>query len=276
MPKRHRLKLIPKELPLCKGPKLHLFQYHNSHIQWQERLGDDQDDDTSTEGYVFRVKINDKEYAIKVFKFYNPMSSEYFWGPLLGEDTPLDEAAYYTDPFYAECRAYGRINEAIKRKELRPDIVIPCHGFLFLQKRDEKILNERNVNFELDKAYLEYQRKSPGGCRARAIVKDLASSETGVNEKSLRKILRDITMLNRQQIYNMDIRLDNYRDGQIVDFGSSWTEPHSLLNALDDREAYDSKLADRVMFDQMVRDEDIPNPKNILAMHRMTLRSQNV
>lgn len=185
----------------------------------------------------------------------------------------MDTAANYTDPFYAECRAYGRIHEALSRKELRPDVVVPCHGFLFLHERDEKILNNKKVNLELDKVPLEYQQCAVGGCRARAIVKDLASSETGVNEKSLRKILRGITTLNRLKIYNMDIRLENYRDGQIVDFGSSWTEPHMLLDALNDKASSDSRLADRVMFDQMVRDEEIPNPKRVLAMHPMTLRS---
>lgn len=79
-------------------------------------------------------------------------------------------------------------------------------------------------------------------------------------------------MLNGQRIYNMDIRLGNYRDGKIVDFGSSWTAPHALLDALDDRGARVSKLADRVMFDEMVRDEEISNPDGVKALHSMKLR----
>ncbi|CAM1505186.1 Fc.00g108230.m01.CDS01 [Cosmosporella sp. VM-42] len=279
MPKRRRTKAIPKELPACEGPKLRLFQHHDSHIQWLERLGDDEDEDTPTEGYVFRAKIKHREYAIKVFKFYNPLRSEHFWRPLMGDDTPLHTAAYYSDPFYAECRAYGRIHEALKKKELRAAVsaaAIPCHGFFFLQERDEKTLKDRDIDLELDKVDLEYQRASVGGCRARAIVKDLASTDPGVNEKSLMKILRGITTLNRLQIYNMDIRLDNYRDGRIVDFGSSWTEPHGPLNGQHARAALGSRLTDRVMFDDMVRDEEIPNPKKVVAMHRMNLRSRDV
>lgn len=203
------------------------------------------------------------------------MSTEYFWGPLMGDDTSLNTAAYYTDPFYAECRAYGRINEAVQKRKMKEDITVPCHGFLFLGERDEKILNDRKVDLELAKVDLAYQRQTAGGCRPRAIVKDIASANAGVGEKNLSKILRGIWALNRLRIYNMDIRLDNYRDGRIVDFGSSWTEPHALLDALGDTAAEDSKLADRVMFDQMVRDEGIPNPKGVFAMHHMELRSDS-
>ena len=148
----------------------------------------------------------------------------------------LNTAACYTDPFYAECRAYGRIHEALKKRELRAsvaDAAIPCHGYFFLQERDENILLGRDVDLALDSVDLHYQRTTVGGCRARAIVKDLASPDIGVNQKSLKKILSGIVTLNRQQIYNMDIRLDNYREGKIVDFGSSWTEPHRLLDLLD-------------------------------------------
>lgn len=190
----------------------------------------------------------------------------------MGEDTPLNSAAYYTDPFYAECRAYGRIHEAVKKRVLRADIAIPCHGFLFLQPKDQKILNDRDIDLELDTVDPVYQNATIGGRRARAIVKDVASPGSGVNRGSLQKVLSGISMLNGQRIYNMDIRLGNYRDGKIVDFGSSWTAPHALLDALDDRGARVSKLADRVMFDEMVRDEEISNPKGVKALHSMKLR----
>lgn len=293
MSDRRRSVSIPKELPLCEGPKLQLFRHHQLPIKWLERLDTDRDDEEATEGYVFRANIQGREYAIKVvsysdtmnprilnqtltnlcipkFKFFDPMCSAYYWRPLMGRDTPLNTAAYYTDPFYAECRAYGRIQQAVDQKKLRKNVAVPCHGFFFLQERDEKILSNRNIDFELNKVDLEYQQKTPGGCRIRAIVKDLGSPDTGVDQRSLVKILSGIATLNRNKIYVRDIRQDNYRGGQIVDFGSSWTEPHGLLDALDDRAAKGSRLADRVMFDAMVRDEDIPNPDSIRAMRNIT------
>lgn len=166
-----------------------------------------------------------------------------------------------------------------REEEVKGQYCNPCYGFIFLQDRDEKILRDRSIDFELDRVPIKYQQATPGGCRVRAIVKDLASSDHGINEKSLYKTLTGITALNNYKIYNRDIRLDNYRDGQIVDFGSSWTEPHRLLDALDHRAARGSRRADRVLFDQMVRDEEIPNPRGVRAMpdvqYCKKLRSRN-
>lgn len=209
------------------------------------------------------------------------MTSVGFWGPITPRDIDLNTIACYTDPFYAECRAYGGIQSAItdkkkkKKRKLSADVAVPCHGFLFLREKDEKILNEKNIDLELDRVSPKYQRATAGGYRVRAIVKDLVSSDSGVDEKSLWKVLSGITNLNRHGIFNMDIRIDNFRDGKIVDFGSSWTEPHALLDALDDEAAEEHRLTDRVMFDEMVEQEEIPNRKMVMAMHPMVLRSQD-
>ena len=56
---------IPNQLPPCDGPKLGLFQHHNSRIQWLQRL-DEEDEGSPTQGYVFRALIRGREYAIKV------------------------------------------------------------------------------------------------------------------------------------------------------------------------------------------------------------------
>ncbi|SCO92376.1 uncharacterized protein FRV6_16504 [Fusarium oxysporum] len=264
------------ELPPCEGPKLNVFQHHESRIQWLERLDNEDEDVTSSQGYVFRALIRGHEYAVKVFKFFDPMSTEYFWGPSLGEDTPLDTAAYYTDPFYAECRAYGRIHEAIKQRVLKSDIAVPCHGFLFLRPNDQEALKNLDIDLGLEDIDLDYQKSTIGGLRARAIVKEIASSDSGVNSKSIRKILSKVITLNKAGIYNMDIRIDNFRDGKIVDFGSSWTEPHALLDSLSQDAALESKIADRVMFDQMVEEEEIENLGEVKALHPMRLRSQSV
>ncbi|KAK2591286.1 hypothetical protein QQS21_011038 [Conoideocrella luteorostrata] len=263
-------------LPPCEGPTLGRFLHHNASIQWLERLDANDEGELSTHGCVFRVLIKGKEYAIKVFKFYDPMSTNYFWGPILGEDTPLDTVAFYTDPFYAECRAYGRIQEEVKRKRLSNDIAVPCHGYLFLREEDQNVLDERKIELELWNVDMDYQTSTPGGCKPRAIVKDIAPTDTGVNSDSLERILRNLTRLNKQGIYNMDIRKDNYCAGRLVDFGSSWTEPHMILDACNARQSYASRAADRAMFDEMVREEEIPNPKDVKAIHAMKRRSQVV
>ncbi|CAG9955947.1 unnamed protein product [Clonostachys rosea f. rosea IK726] len=269
MARKRHVPPIPEELPPCDGPKLPLFEHHDSKIEWLERLGDS--GDVAHEGYVFRVKIKRAEYAIKVFKFYDPMESEYFWEPLIG-DVSLHTAAYYTDPFYNECRAYGRIREAIRKRPKISDAATHCHGFLFLGDRDQRHLEEKKCDLGLERVDLAYQRQTAGGVRPRAIVKSLASSDHGVAEPNLRKILDRIHTLNRERIYNLDVRLENIKDGRLVDFGSSWTEPHILLNKQDAGTAYSYRTTDRVMFDEMLVEETISNPRNIVAMHSMTLR----
>lgn len=64
MTQRNKSKTLPKELPLCPGPKLNLFRHHDSPIEWIERLG--AYGGTPMEGYVFRARIENREYAINV------------------------------------------------------------------------------------------------------------------------------------------------------------------------------------------------------------------
>lgn len=70
MPKKQRPLPIPKELPPCDGPKLNLFEHHECEIEWIERIGWEEGMGPPNEGYVFRVKINKVEYALKVVSCY--------------------------------------------------------------------------------------------------------------------------------------------------------------------------------------------------------------
>jgi hypothetical protein len=118
--------------------------------------------------------------------------------------------------FYAECRAYGRIREAQIKGSLKRQIAVPCHGFLILKDQDKQLLQERGVDLGVDNALL--QNTGENG-QVRAIVKDLALPDPGVNASSLVGILRDIRWLKKLQIYNRDIRVENFRNSQLVDFG---------------------------------------------------------
>lgn len=79
--------------------------------------------------------------------------------------------------------------------------------------------------------------------------------------------------MNKAGIYNMNIRTGNFCDGQLVDFGSSWTEPHTLLASLNREAAVEARLADRVMFDHMVENAELENRGEVKAIHSMQLRS---
>ncbi|CAI6092900.1 unnamed protein product [Clonostachys chloroleuca] len=251
MPKKQRPLPIPKELPPCDGPKLNLFEHHECEIEWIERIGWEEGMGPPNEGYVFRVKINKIEYALKVFKFHNPIGTKWSWGMRIGYDVPLQTVAYYKDPFYNECQAYGRFREPLKGKRKLSDVAVPCHGFLFLSDRDQQYLDDNGYELWSSISDPSYQEKTIEGFRYRAIVKDLASPELGVTGDNLGKVLKRIVAMNQHKIVNCDIRLDNFRDGKIVDFGNSFTSPHIIMDSLRAADIDFHRAWDRMMFDQM-------------------------
>ena len=63
---RYDLHHVPQ--PPCDGPKLPAFQYWNSEIEWLERLDGDREieEEPYMQGFVFRVRIEYRDYALKV------------------------------------------------------------------------------------------------------------------------------------------------------------------------------------------------------------------
>jgi len=182
---------------------------------------------------------------------------KYYWGPLLGDSYALKKILFYTDPFFAECRAYGRIQECQKELRSRTKLVVKCHGYIFLSKKDERHLQEQGVDMGSNLLGKKLRRATGGRGRIRAIVKDLAPENKPINKGNFKAALRNVKDLNGFKIYNRDIRAENFKGPHIVDFGSSWTEPHCLLDALEDWTARESRLEDLVMFDNMVTEEGI-------------------
>ncbi|KAK8016218.1 hypothetical protein PG993_014407 [Apiospora rasikravindrae] len=257
MSKTKSRKVVNNPLPRCEGPKLHAFECKNTSIAWGRRLDEDRGDSSTTQSAVFEVTIESRVYALKVFKFYDPYSDAYYWGPLLRDDIPLEEILCYTDPFFAECRAYGRIHEARDKSGSKETLAIECHGYLYLSKDDETFLTELGVDLGIDILDDSLRKALGRGGRVRAIVKDMAPETSGVATRSLTKVLRKVRALNQLDIFNRDIRLENFRGGLLVDFGSSWTKPHIVLDALGAVDKRDSLLEDLVMFDDMIAEENI-------------------
>ncbi|KAI1277415.1 kinetochore Sim4 complex subunit FTA2-domain-containing protein [Xylaria sp. FL0933] len=244
-------------LPPCPGPKLHPFQPQDASIKWGARLDKDETHDGS-QGFVFQAEIASRPYAIKVFKFYNPASESYYWEHYLGKSCPLKTVLFYTDPFYAECRAYGRIKEAQEKQQFRTKIATRCHGYLLLTPEDMNLLERREgIDLCTDVIDKNLQRALGGDVRARAIVKDLEIGNTGLSKSNIQQAWRNVSLLNSLGIYNRDVRADNFMNCRIVDFGSSWTEPHLLLDKVDAVEAREQRLSDCAQFDEMTEREGI-------------------
>ncbi|KAI1348658.1 kinetochore Sim4 complex subunit FTA2-domain-containing protein [Xylaria sp. FL0043] len=120
--RRNRRLLLSPELPPCDGPKLRAFQYRNDPIEWLGSLEDRPIPPGSIrQGYVFKVKIQSRIYALKVFKFFDPSAYRGYLGPAQGEPVSDDVLTFHTDPFYAECRAYGRLQHAREKQGLKPE-----------------------------------------------------------------------------------------------------------------------------------------------------------
>ncbi|KAJ4156019.1 hypothetical protein LMH87_001233 [Akanthomyces muscarius] len=218
----------PKELPPCRGPKLRAFRHHDSPIEWLGRLDAGsgfplEDSDSGRQGYVFKVRIESELYALKVFKFYNAEDSRWSWEAYVSGDDPKRLAELHLDPFYAECRAYGRIHMAKSQGKIKRDIGVPCYGFIYLDDRYRKQLDEYGVDLDescLDSDASANSSPTPGARRAttsrpiRSIVKKLASSDPGITYKTIENIRKDIQELNRLEVYNTDIRRDNFCDGK--------------------------------------------------------------
>ncbi|KAJ2981746.1 hypothetical protein NUW58_g6607 [Xylaria curta] len=241
MAKRMTLPLAATQLPAlppCPGHK-------NAQIKWIERLDTDRDGGSTTQGCVYK------------FKFFDPASVRYYWEPLLRNSVPLNEIIFYTDPFFAECRAYGRIKEARVANGIREKLAVPCHGYLFLTKRDEKWLRRDGVSLGSKSLDKEFRPPFLNTNLVRAIVKDFEPRPSGLNSKNVRQALRRLKRLNEIKVYNGDVRGENFKGGYLVDFGTSQTEPHCLLDALKKAHAEAKKEGDMVQFDEAVVEDNV-------------------
>jgi hypothetical protein len=146
-----------------------------------------------------------------------------------------------------------------------------------LKQEDERLLEKRGIDLWDVGPDNAYRQKMEGKFPARAIVKELIDQYSGVDAKNVGKILKNIRCLNGLKIYNRDIRSDNFSHGLLLDFGSAWTEPNCILNALDRGDAEEWKRVDLVMFDDMVEDEGIRTYVRALpnADYCIKLRSWN-
>jgi hypothetical protein len=120
-----------------------------------------------------------------------------------------------------------------------------------------QILRQKGTDLDEDVVDDKLLQVNKEDGRVRAIVKDFIPGDSGVNARNLRQILRDIRALNKLGIYVGDVRADNFKEGKVVDFGLSSTEPHCILDSLNEEGLMDAKLEDLVMFDDMVVEEGL-------------------
>ncbi|KAI0866636.1 kinetochore Sim4 complex subunit FTA2-domain-containing protein [Xylaria cubensis] len=256
-------------IPQIDGPKLSPFRGAIENIQFKEYLGPSitryQSKDNAL-SHVFRVHIEGKEYCLKVFGF---VRLEQLWlsVPFVPDDDrwPTDHLVRYSlDPFYAECRAFGRLEEEGKNGS----IAVQCHGYIFLpQAIEHQIQKEFNINW----------CRQPGDEKLllRAILTDYLRSDLCRGEQ-LCALRSKLEKLNDMGILNMNIREENYGRGLLIDFSMAITAPHLRLvvGPRSKGEIFQDFCYDRISFDKMAERvrEDGDDPRESFT----TLSPQNI
>ena len=179
------------------------------------------------------------------------------------------------DPFYAECRAYGRI----KSKSRKRDIAVPCHGYVPVPADEEPNLLRRFQVSEWDRPEDEYSLDIASRQPFRALVKDLVLEDPPLSAALLKDMREDIIALNKSGVYVMDVVERNYKGGLLVDFGAAWTTPHCMMKIHSARVLKTYLESDMHSFNYLVRksgvklDESIligPNPEFKNKLRRRT------
>lgn len=145
--------------------------------------------------------------------------------------------AQYSEPFYSECRAFGRLHEAG-----HPELAIPCYGYVLLDEAHENKMADQfklefNGNIEVPGA--EDMRGLFPGERSgkpppiRGILKKLGSTENLSDPANLtvptaRRLLRDTIRLHQLGIFYHDLRRDQLVDNKMCDFSTAFTVPHFM------------------------------------------------
>lgn len=143
------------------------------------------------------------------------------------------EAFYnYSEPFSAECRAFGRLQEAG-----HPELAVGCFGYLFLDEEHERALDSmHNLEFSgsLDGRDPELRPRFPGRDGRpppiRGIVKEFGQSDERLNARGVRRTLRDVARLQQLGIIHVDVAHRQLINGKLADFSTAITTPHFMTS----------------------------------------------
>ncbi|TGJ77136.1 hypothetical protein E0Z10_g10746 [Xylaria hypoxylon] len=249
----NRRLLSAPQLPECDGPKLKAFPHKNSRITWIEWINQEcAQYGSGGQGYVFKVEINSRIYALKVFKFFKPSTYRNTLGPIRGGNVTDLELGFQTDPFYAECRAYAQIEARRESQGLKRKDIADCYGFLALTKADEEVLGEYGIDLWDDIPADDVYRKTSKGSPVRALVKEYIGEDVDMDEKTRKRMLAGIKWMNRNGILTNDVRAENFKGGYLLDFGLSWTKPHCLWRNTSRYRMSAVLTVDLRMFEEMI------------------------
>lgn len=175
---------------------------------------------------------------------------------LIGRENDLvpdDLLQAHTDPFYNECRAYGRLEE----QSLNGKIAVRCHGYVTIPAEKEERLRRNFKIWDWDRPGSEYDKPPSKRQPFRAIVKDLVVEDVPLTAKVADKILRDMKKMRRCGIYSGDVRPRNYMGGLLVDMSVAITEPYYLFKIRSPFQVAMTKCVEMYMWQAMVEENHL-------------------
>ncbi|PVH98884.1 hypothetical protein DM02DRAFT_673089 [Periconia macrospinosa] len=228
-------------LPTIDGPKIGPFKspgFQKFSDFNLETLLDAPSSSGGGEAYIFKASFNHQTYAIKIFKFFWLEEGLFRFSRDMLDRIPSEKHLLENiDPFYAECRAYGRINEVHaelhrgkKSKDLREMdfLAAQCYGYHLITAEEERDLMTKFPDMNFWRNTEEH-----GTLPVRAIVKQyIPPPSLDPKMRSVKRMLRDLKTLHNKGVYPIDIREDNYRHGMLIDFGSALTTPSVVLEVV--------------------------------------------
>ncbi|KAK4241584.1 kinetochore Sim4 complex subunit FTA2-domain-containing protein [Achaetomium macrosporum] len=222
-------------LPCCDDPKLKHFDFKGPRkIEFVDHLGE------SLHAHVFQVQILGRVYALKLFRF---VEDDDWLGPDGNEQDDLEVLSafyHYSEPFSAECRAFGRLQEAGNE-----ELAVQCFGYLLLDEQHERALMERFNHLGLDfNGNGDYPGHYPGDYDLRSrflgrdgrppplrgIVKALGQTKEPLRARGSRRILRDVIRLHQPGIIDIGVAHRQLVDGRPANFSTVITTPPFLTN----------------------------------------------
>ncbi|KAI1843716.1 hypothetical protein JX265_008458 [Neoarthrinium moseri] len=236
-------------LPDLPGPKLHPFNHKGSELKivFLESI------DKGGEGVIWKVSIDDKIYALKIFAFDPHGIVTRLEDRLVGRTT-IDELQKYRSPFAAECRAYGRLKETNKE-----NLSIKCYGYIILtSKHEEELRMKGEIPEGIDRRW-----ESHSNLPFQAIVKEYVPEGLRpwpyLDASKVPQMIRDLNDLHRIGIHVNDVKENNYLRDKIIDFGFSRTAPHPYLipdyidwMSMNPHARDDTPVQDEEDFDEMI------------------------
>ena len=159
----------------------------------------------------------------------------------------------HMDPFYNECRAYGRFAETHQDGK----IAVGCYGHLSIPAEREDELEQKFRVENWDRPDREYAIPVAKRQPLRAIVKELVREDVPLTQRIVKKMLKDLKKMRDLGVYPLDVRARNYKAGRLLDMSIAMTEPHYLFEIRPRWQVRSLKREDLLMFDKMISDEGI-------------------